>query len=89
LAAAIKLFVGRNSHGFCLMAAFCAIAEVESRKQKPKENIMLWTITVILLVLWLLGMVTSYTLGGMLHILLVVAVIMAIVSLVSGRRTVV
>ncbi len=50
---------------------------------------MLWTITVILLVLWLLGMVTSYTLGGMLHILLVVAVVMAIVSLVSGRRTVV
>jgi hypothetical protein len=49
---------------------------------------MLWTITVILLVLWLLGMVTSYTLGGMLHILLVVAVIMAIVSLVSGRRAV-
>jgi hypothetical protein len=49
---------------------------------------MLWTITVILLVLWLLGMVTSYTLGGMLHILLVVAIIMAIVSLVSGRRAV-
>jgi len=47
---------------------------------------MLWTITVILLVLWLLGMVTSYTLGGMLHILLVVAIVMAIVSLVSGRR---
>ena len=50
---------------------------------------MLWTITVILLVMWLLGMVTSYTLGGMLHILLVVAIVMAIVSLVSGRRTVV
>jgi hypothetical protein len=51
-----------------------------------KENNMLWTITVILLVLWLLGMVTSYTLGGMLHILLAIAIIMAIVSLFSGRR---
>jgi hypothetical protein len=49
---------------------------------------MLWTITVILLVLWLLGMVTSYTLGGVLHILLVVALIMAVVSIVQGRRIV-
>jgi hypothetical protein len=49
---------------------------------------MLWTITVILLVLWLLGMVTSYTLGGVLHILLVVALIMAVVSIVQGRRVV-
>jgi hypothetical protein len=49
---------------------------------------MLWTITVILLVLWLLGMVTSYTLGGVLHILLVVALIMAVVSIAQGRRVV-
>ncbi len=47
---------------------------------------MLWTIVVILLVLWLLGMVSSYTLGGLIHILLVVAVIVLIVRLVSGRR---
>ncbi|HQT94492.1 MAG: lmo0937 family membrane protein [Thermoanaerobaculaceae bacterium] len=47
---------------------------------------MLWTIFVILLVLWLLGMVTSYTMGGFIHILLVVAVIILIVRLVSGRR---
>ena len=47
---------------------------------------MLWTILVILLVLWLLGMVTSYTMGGFIHILLVVAVIILIVRLVSGRR---
>jgi uncharacterized membrane protein YtjA (UPF0391 family) len=47
---------------------------------------MLWTILVILLVLWLLGMVTSYTMGGVIHILLVVAVIILIVELVSGRR---
>jgi len=47
---------------------------------------MLWTIAVIMLVLWLLGMITSYTLGGMLHILLALAIIMAIVSLFTGRR---
>ncbi len=47
---------------------------------------MLWTILVILLVLWLLGMVTSYTAGGLIHVLLVVAVIILIVNLVSGRR---
>jgi hypothetical protein len=48
---------------------------------------MLWTIFVILLVLWLLGMVSSYTMGGFIHILLVVAVIVLIVNLVSGRRS--
>jgi len=50
---------------------------------------MLWTIFVILLVLWLLGLVSSYTLGGFIHILLVLAVIVLIINLVSGRRTVV
>jgi hypothetical protein len=49
---------------------------------------MLWTILVILLVMWLLGMVTSYTMGGLIHILLVVAVVILIVRLVSGRRVV-
>ena len=47
---------------------------------------MLWTIFVILLVLWLLGMITSYTMGGFIHILLVVAVVILIIRLVSGRR---
>ena len=49
---------------------------------------MLWTILVILLVLWLLGLVTSYTMGGFIHVLLVVAVIILVVRLVSGRRVV-
>jgi hypothetical protein len=49
---------------------------------------MLWTIAVILLVLWALGMVSSYTIGGFIHILLVVAIIMVLVSLISGRRAV-
>ena len=47
---------------------------------------MLWTIFVILLVLWLLGVVTSYTLGGFIHVLLVITVIMAIMQLIQGRR---
>ncbi len=49
---------------------------------------MLWTIFVILLVLWLIGLITSYTLGGFIHILLVVAVIILLINLFSGRRTV-
>ena len=49
---------------------------------------MLWTIFVVLLVLWALGLVTSYTLGGFIHILLVVAVVILILRLVSGRRVV-
>lgn len=48
---------------------------------------MLWTIFVILLVLWLLGLVSSYTLGGFIHILLVIAVVVLIINLVQGRRT--
>ncbi len=47
---------------------------------------MLWTIFVILLVLWLLGLVSSYTLGGFIHILLVIALVVLIINLVSGRR---
>jgi hypothetical protein len=56
-----------------------------SRKQPTEENIMLYTIAVVLLILWLLGLVTSYTVGGFIHILLVVAVIMILVRLISGR----
>jgi hypothetical protein len=47
---------------------------------------MLWTIFVILLVLWLLGLVTSYTMGGFIHILLVIAVVILIINLIQGRR---
>jgi len=50
---------------------------------------MLWTIFVILLVLWLLGVVSSYTMGGFIHILLVLALIALVFQLIAGRRTVV
>jgi hypothetical protein len=49
---------------------------------------MLYTIAVVLLILWLLGLVTSYTLGGFIHILLVVAIVMVLLNLISGRRSV-
>ena len=48
---------------------------------------MLYTLAVVLLVLWLLGLVTSFTAGGLIHVLLVVAVIAVVFQLVSGRRT--
>jgi len=49
---------------------------------------MLWTIFVILLVLWLLGVVSSYTLGGFIHLLLVIALVVLLIQLISGRRPV-
>ena len=47
---------------------------------------MLWTIAVILLVLWALGLVSSYTMGGFIHALLVIAIVVAVIQLLSGRR---
>lgn len=47
---------------------------------------MLWTITIVLVVLWLVGLVSSYTLGGWIHILLVLAIVVLIFNLLSGRR---
>ncbi|HZL20752.1 MAG TPA: lmo0937 family membrane protein [Polyangia bacterium] len=47
---------------------------------------MLWTIAVVLLLLWALGMVSSYTLGGFIHILLVLAVVVVVIRLITGRR---
>jgi hypothetical protein len=47
---------------------------------------MLWTIAVILLVLWALGLVTSYTMGGFIHVLLVFAVVVVLINVIQGRR---
>ena len=47
---------------------------------------MLWTLAVILIVLWVLGLITSYTMGGFIHILLVVAVVVVLVRIIQGRR---
>ncbi len=49
---------------------------------------MLWTIFVVLLLLWVLGMVSSYTLGGFIHLLLILAVVAVVIQLIQGRRVV-
>jgi Family of unknown function (DUF5670) len=49
---------------------------------------MLWTIFVVLLILWLLGMITSYTMGGFIHILLVIAIAVVLINVIIGRRPV-
>jgi hypothetical protein len=49
---------------------------------------MLWTIFIVLLVLWLLGMVSSYTMGGFIHILLVIAIVVVLIRVIQGRRPV-
>lgn len=47
---------------------------------------MLWTVAVILLILWLLGLVSSYTMGGFIHVLLVIAIVVVLVRVISGRK---
>ena len=47
---------------------------------------MLWTIAVVLLILWLLGLVSSYTMGGFIHILLVIAIVLVLLRVIQGRR---
>jgi hypothetical protein len=65
------------------------LSAIEPPHSTKEEMRMLWTIFVILLVLWLLGLVSSYTLGGFVHLLLVLALVVLIFNLLQGRRTVV
>ena len=53
---------------------------------RDRRSKMLWTIAVILIVLWLLGLVSSYTMGGFIHILLVLAIVVILVNVIQGRR---
>src|SRR5262249_6738571 len=64
------------------------VRSLGSRRTERRANVMLWTIFVILLVLWALGMVSSYTLGGFIHILLVVAIAVVLIRIIQGRRPV-
>jgi hypothetical protein len=59
-----------------------------ARTQQRKETPMLWTIFVILLVLWLLGLVSSYTLGGYIHLLLILALVVVVIRVIQGRPSV-
>jgi len=58
----------------------------EAEELAGRDEIMLWSIAVVLIVLWALGLVTSYTMGGFIHILLVVAVVVVLVRIIQGRR---
>ena len=49
---------------------------------------MLWTIAMILIILWILGLVSSYTMGGLIHILLVIAIVVVLLNIIQGRRAV-
>ena len=66
---------------------FCTNERIGIQGGRQKEGTMLWTIFVILLVLWLLGVVSSYTVGGFIHILLVLALVVLLINIISGRRT--
>jgi Flp pilus assembly protein TadB len=81
LAAASERCEARSprAHGSCI-AVLC--------EGPRRENVMLYTIAVILLVLWVLGLVTGYTIGAFIHVLLVIAVVLLLVGLVTGRRVV-
>jgi hypothetical protein len=62
--------------------------QVDGFEPEREETKMLWTVFVVLLILWLLGMVSSYTMGGFIHLLLLVALVVLVFQLISGRRVV-
>jgi Family of unknown function (DUF5670) len=69
-------------HGLCVKPSSNAI-EITT-----KEAIMLWTIFIVLLVLWALGFVSGYAIGGFIHLLLVIAVVVLLIQLIQGRRSI-
>jgi len=71
-----------------LQSVSAGVAGFATEPGTETEGVMLWTIAVILLVLWALGLVTSYTAGGFVHLLLVVAVIVVVFQFIGGRRSV-
>jgi hypothetical protein len=63
-----------------------AKAPARGEQIKLKENHMLYTLAVVLIILWLLGLISGYAIGGFIHVLLVIAIIMILVNLIGGRR---
>jgi hypothetical protein len=55
-------------------------------RSQGKEDQMLWTIAVVLVILWLLGLVSGYAMGNFIHILLVIAIIVVVIGVIQGRR---
>ncbi len=84
----VKAFSCRETHEghVALMSTAGTDFGSERARVRGRRQHMLWTIFVILLLLWLLGMVSSYTLGGFIHILLVLAVVAVLIRLIQGRR---
>jgi asparagine N-glycosylation enzyme membrane subunit Stt3 len=78
-----RALISAYSSGFGRTIAF-----VKAERLHSKEVTMLWTIFVILLVMWLLGMATSYTLGGFIHILLILAIAAVLIRVIQGRTPV-
>jgi Family of unknown function (DUF5670) len=73
---------------YCPTISEAARRAVKNLSQGDRRMDLLWTIAVILVILWLLGLVTSYTLGGFVHILLVLAIIVILIRVIQGRRPV-
>ena len=90
LAAALLLLLGAPAAGSALRCRRCWRGQAQMRRALApwahRRSIVLYTLAVVLLILWVLGLTTSYTVGGLLHLLLVVAVIMVVFQLISGRR---
>jgi hypothetical protein len=66
----------------------CTVAGADTTETTIKEGIMLWTIFVVLLVLWALGFVSGYAIGGFIHLLLVIAVVVLLIQLIQGRSSI-
>ena len=71
-----------------LFGAFRALGDNDITQIKKREGKNMWTIAVILLVLWALGLMTSYTMSGLIHILLVVALVVVLFRVIQGRRVI-
>jgi beta-lactamase regulating signal transducer with metallopeptidase domain len=63
-------------------------AKARQPASQPKENFMLYTIAMVLLILWLLGLVTGVMMGGFIHVLLVIAIVVVLLRVISGRKPV-
>jgi hypothetical protein len=72
----------------CMVGGSAALLLSARQSSADVRMTMLWTLFVVLLLLWLLGVVSSYTLGGFIHLLLVLAVVAVLVQLITGRRAV-
>lgn len=62
-------------------------SQLDVTRRLRKETDMLWTVFVVLVILWLLGLVSSYTLGGFIHLLLVLALVVLVINIVTGRKS--